>query len=231
MHHKLLLSGFLIVVTGFLSACENAPQHPDPLQQPQTGLWNSEDCVVACWQGLSPGLSSEETVEAFFQDHLLPTPGVFSGQQDNFNWYTGSVQIDGEEYYPRIRAADGLLQSIWLQGPFNLTLEQVLARFGEPQLLEVGVFLYGAESSVLEGLVYLHYPESGFSFRSYHWGGNIADSSLEICLQPDYLVYDFFVYKSLPISEFVPEEQNIHNDLPNLIQRDWQGYDCFNQGW
>lgn len=223
-------SGIFFLVIFCLVAC-GIPKHPKPSDQKSLGLWDNPDCMIGCWQGLSPGVSTEEGVQSFFYDNLIPTPGLFSGQEDNYNWYTGAVHLNNSDYYVRTRVVDDVLHNLWLSGPFNLTLEEIIERLGAPQLFEVGVFPYGAESSLLEANVYLHYPESGYSFLTYHWGGNIQDISLEVCLQPNYVVYDFHVYEPIQLSEFVPEEKNMYRRIGLMIEREWQGFERFKQDW
>jgi hypothetical protein len=219
-----------ILIFCFLTACDNVPHHPDPNHLGQADLWDSEDCMIGCWRGLIPGLSSEQEVQDFFESNMDAST-LYNGQSDDFNWYNGAETNPSQGYYVRTRVVDDLLWLIWVDGPFNLTIAEILERFGEPQLFEVGVMYYGVESSLLEAHIYFHYPEAGFSFFTYHWGGNIADGSLEICLQANYAIYDFFVYQPNPSSEFAPEAQYIHSGFANMIKRDWQGYSCFVQDW
>lgn len=124
---------------------------------------------------------------------------------------------------------EGTLSELWLAGPFNLTLEALLAELGEPSIATTSVSNYG-ESIYLEGYLDLHYPQLGHLFVAMFWGKPNEQGALDACLQTDDVIYHVFVFPPSPIDEYMKRDRNLAENRVDIVD-EWPGYTCIEMQW
>ena len=127
MNRNRLLLGLLLAVAGtFAGACGNPPVYID------RGLAQGVPCQPPCWEGLVPGVATDEqvrrTLQRLQQSGQIPPYDEASGPRRTMyrvgeSW-EGSIQIWTE---------DGELALIEGKVGFDLNLEQLIDRIGVPQ--------------------------------------------------------------------------------------------------
>jgi hypothetical protein len=105
------------------------------------GLLTGEPCAPPCWQGLIPGVSTEEEVDRFLRTsqyvdtHTVSEDGYESGVAISWQrrgqggaWNIFDLQ-------------DGVLQVIRMYCDSEVVLEQLIDRYGSPDMFEAGLVM------------------------------------------------------------------------------------------
>jgi hypothetical protein len=129
------LASCLVVVAG--SVCSGQPPSAD------WSLVTGEPCEPPCWQGLTPGQSTGDDVEDFLEtSHLV---GQVVDQSEHGYVYWQSVVGDARRnpvstYRTNCLhvGEDDLLEHVRIYLDYDLTLEQLLQRYGTPDRMGAG---------------------------------------------------------------------------------------------
>jgi hypothetical protein len=113
---------------------------PPPVDR---SLLTGEPCQPPCWQGLTPGVSTQEEVEEFLRtSELVDQTSIFRGEVTRGRgevvgttiqwWSTANMSNSPRQFGNHSVIKDGMLQymTIWLD--CEVTLEDLLERYGPP---------------------------------------------------------------------------------------------------
>jgi hypothetical protein len=138
------------------------PGTPGPLA---LSLLTGEPCEPPCWQGLTPGESTEQDVYEFVQTSELVDRcgGIFCSDITTAAAGVIGVSIQWGSTHGRgggdFNIQDGVLEDMFIYPSYHLTLEDLIERYGPPDKFHVMVT--GLHVPALE--VTLFYPSYGFT--------------------------------------------------------------------
>ncbi len=191
-----------------------------------TSLLTGEPCEPPCWQGLVPGVSTEEEVNEFVRtSELVDQTTLFRG---DITRGTGEVVGVSVQWWSRADTAgvprqfgndfsikDGVLQYMMIFLDYEVTLEELLSRYGEPHKWSTSwVSLHIPDVDVK-----LYYPNHGLTA----WLRLPAD---DVWLRPENRVRRVRYSRVVPLEDFLELGPEIGYFLPGQEEalRDWQGY-------
>jgi hypothetical protein len=157
--------GVLTVVALLACACTGCGE-PPPLD---TSFLTGDPCEPPCWQGLTPGVSTEDEVEEFLgSSKLVEQSSIFRGEVTRDRgevvgttiqwWSTANTSNLPRQFGNHSVIKDGMLQymTIWVDS--EVTVQDLLERHGPPA--KFTAWLEGVESPYVK--VTLFYPRHGF---------------------------------------------------------------------
>ena len=217
MRAGLVCVGLLTVVA--LTSCGEPP----PLD---TSLLSGEPCEPPCWQGLTPGQSTEEDVVEFMRaTRFVDTRSVRRGSYTRLT--RGGEEVAGVTIHWRSSGGlgpcnyfsieEGVLKYITICPYPGVTLGRLIDRYGPPEK-------YIASRPISGRLYYdvtLFYPTHGFTVdlvRPYEDG----------TLQPENSVSDVWYFRAAPLERFLQLSYEAGYGGPPAkeleVLRDWPGY-------
>jgi hypothetical protein len=201
------------------------PVGPAPID---VSLLTGKPCEPPCWQGLVPELSTEDDVNVFLEtSKFVDRESIFRGEIT-----TGSGDVIGISVQWRSSAGDygvqgansfdiegGVLRSIETYLDFEVTLEELLERYGPPTRLRARF----AEIQRVDAEVTLYYPELGLIARLY-----IEPSGDHFELQPECTIQRVWYFSPQPLEDLCDLSGAIPfpdkpEHIDTVLQR-WQGY-------
>ena len=162
--------GLLALPLAVLAASVSCGETPEGALVPvDTSLLTGEPCEPPCWQGLTPGVSTEEEVNDFLRSsELVDQSSIFRGELTRDRgevvgttiqwWSTANMSNVPRQFGNDCLIMEGLLQGsiIWLDS--EVTLQDLLERYGAPA--KFTAWMEGVESPYVK--VTLFYPRHGF---------------------------------------------------------------------
>ncbi len=212
--------------------CGIPPEPPNPVDLPILEFLATGGCASECWQVLEPGKTTKAQVHQFFD--TLPFGGLIEGSLWGYDWYVRGSSGRQDEYFAQASIKDGILAQIWLAGPFNVSLGDILDRFGEPSYVWIGLGSYGPTTTA-EISFQLLYPEDGLVFESVYWDQHPEDGTVTFCPREDNVVYDVFMVRPGPaesIARDLFEPGGAGELAQTTIERivadymEWPGFRC-----
>jgi hypothetical protein len=215
---RVALSFPLLILATSVGCRESAPV--------DTSLLTSEPCEPPCWQGLVPGVSTEEEVNEFVRtSELVDQTTLFRG---DITRGTGEVVGVSVQWWSRADMAGvprqfgnsfsikgGVLQDMKIFLDYEVTLEELLSRYGEPHKWSTSwVSLHVPDVDVK-----LYYPNHGLTV----WLRLPAD---DVWLRPENKVRRVRYSRVVPLDQFLelgPEIGYFYADEEESL-REWQGY-------
>lgn len=206
-----------LLVTAICGGCAVAP----PVGM---SLLTGEPCEPPCWQGLTPGESTQEQVAEFIR---------VSGLVDPQSLYPGRLSRDGQRVGVsmqwRSRAVggrgtnsftieDGILKGIIIYPDYDITLDSLLERYGPPEKVAVGITGVHIPSVG----VTMFYPTQGFT-------AYLELAIHDAWLRPESTLHMVWYFRAAPLERFLelrcesgyggcPPEKSLES------LRDWPGY-------
>jgi hypothetical protein len=150
---KLVISIIVFALLNLLGSCTLINR-----REPLPALVDSP-CVPPCWQGIIPGESSKEEVEDLSAD----IPGIdleYSKWLGSWNIYDDRflLQFKDGKGEGQIRIVDNYIHSISIYDDVNLTLEQAIGLYGEPESI---IIEHEEPGDVILLSINLLYPNQG----------------------------------------------------------------------
>jgi hypothetical protein len=207
----------LLSILGVSVGCGESP----PVD---TSLLTGEPCEPPCWQGLTPGLSTEEQVNEFLRTSpFVQRTTIYRGSVTrgaeivgvSIDWLS-TANVQGARAINSLHVEDGVLQDIIVYLDSGATLEELLEVYGLPDGISAG--RTGVESTRVD--VVLLYPEHGF----------IAFLSLpahDPSLQPDSRLSWLWYFRAAPLDRFLElaREAGFFSGSVDVESfRNWEGY-------
>ncbi|NIN64367.1 MAG: hypothetical protein GTO63_06635 [Anaerolineae bacterium] len=190
-----------------------------------TSLLTGEPCEPPCWQGLTPGVSTEEEVNEFVRtSELVDRTTLFRG---DITRGTGEVVGVSVQWWSRADTAgvprqfgnsfsikDGILQYMTIFLDVEVTVEDLLERYGPPD--KFSAYMVGAHPAWVE--LTLYYPEYGFM-------SELIIPPDDVRLTPEREVLYVWYFRAAPLEEFLEMSRDIgHPTVSDDVLQDWQGY-------
>lgn len=222
----MLLAVSLAVAGG--SACAVRPAPVD------TSLLTGEPCEPPCWHGLTPGVSTEDEVNEFLlTSELVDRSTIFrrdvtvaSGDVvgETVQWWSKADTASGwrqpRQFGNEFMLEDGLLQkhgllqcmTIFLD--YEVTLEDLLERYGPPE--KFTAWYEGVEVWYIK--VTLYYPRHGFETT-------LIIPPDDPQLRPESEVTRVWYFRAAPLEEFF--ELTRDSGYPTVseeVLQEWHGY-------
>jgi hypothetical protein len=210
-----LVASFLAVAVWAIAACVGCGQ-PPPLDM---SLLTGEPCAPPCWQGLTPGVSTEEEVLEYaasshdLADYHLDT----SASRTVIQWQTPCGASQRVDNFLLIR--DDMLSVIMVCLDYELTLAQSLETYGPPESFRAN----RKGGSSIDAEVILFHPTLGLASRL-----ELKPSAEGYELRPDGKVMRvwYFAPTSLDglsgLAGWIPFPDKREN--AEIVLQDWQGY-------
>ena len=130
---------------------------PMPREGTVMGILTDEPCAPPCWQGITPGtVVNHQTILR----QLRRMPGTTSVRRDGnaVKWLWADRPGVNAIYI----GVDDVVQSISLQVDFELTVGDIIRKYGPPDAVNAAPFGYGEDTYVL---LNLFYPRHGLTCR------------------------------------------------------------------
>ena len=196
---------------------------PPPLDM---SLLTGEPCEPPCWQGLTPGDSTEEDVAEFIRaTRFVDTRTIYRGRITRGGEVVG-VSIQWRSTAARSRNVEinsfdidtGVLDHITIHPDYDLTLERLIERYGPPEKYVAN--LRGVERRWID--VTLYYPTHGFTV-------DLVRRLDDTTLAPESKVVSVWYFRAAPLERFIELacEGGIYGGTPDdrlESLRDWPGY-------
>ena len=196
---------------------------PPPLDM---SLLTGEPCEPPCWQGLTPGESTEDDVAEFIRvTRFVDTRTTYRGRITRGGEVVGvSIQWRSTAARSRNVASNsfdidtGVLEHITIYPDYDLTLERLIGRYGPPE--KYTSYLSGFERQWVD--VTLYYPTHGFTVY-------LALRPEDATLKPESRVTSIWYFRAAPLERFVElqcEAGYLGGSPEETLEflRDWQGY-------
>lgn len=124
-----------------------------------TSLLTGDPCGPPCWQGLVPGMSTEEDVVCY----LAQSDYVGEYYRDTYAgsttlWWQSTLPGRSQATYNAFGITDGTLSDMVIYLDYRVTLDRVLERYGPPDKL----WAQWSTGGSAQALVNLYYPGEGF---------------------------------------------------------------------
>lgn len=203
----------LSVMLFFLSGCRNASLSQTNTYSPTPVRINifDENCSQACWDDLRPGTSSQQDVELYFETFTQDNPESFRiGTYEAFTSFYVSEYGHGMLAYVQ----NDRLFDLAVYGPFQNTAREIISSLGQPNYVNLVVYM---SSTVRDdyGVIYtLFYPNDGYIFELQI--DQITDLLLiesnraRVCLSEEATIRNFIVAEANPIQHFAESLQQTH---------------------
>jgi hypothetical protein len=217
---RVVLLSLGLLILGMCVSCGEPP----PLDR---SLLTGEPCEPPCWQGLTPGESTEEDVDEF-----LRTTRFVDGRSVRRGTYTrltlGGEEVEGVIVYWRsfwglstcndFCVEEGVLDSITICPSPGVTLGRLIERYGPPEKYQVIVPI----GQPLHYDVTLFYPTYGFTV-------DLVVPYDDGMLEPGNSVTTVWYFRAAPLERFLELRYEAGSGGPtpgNLLEllRDWRGY-------
>ena len=190
-------------------------------------LLTGDPCEPPCWQGLTPGSSTEDDVNKFLEtSRFVDLHCIFRSDVTTASAGVVGVGIQWRSTAGRSRGVDsnqfviegGVLRYIFVYPDYDITLDSLLEKYGPPE--KVNVAITGSFGGVPRVGVTLFYPTKGFT----------ADLELPIDdarLGPDSTVLRLWYSQAAPLEQFLELGKGYLGRTPEQwleSLREWPGY-------
>jgi hypothetical protein len=181
-------------------------------------------CEPPCWQGLTPGVSTEEDVNEFLRTSPLVNPvTVFRGSVTRNGEISGvSIQwlsdrnVHGAHARNSFLIEDDTLQDIIIYVDAEVTLAKLIDKYGPPEK-QVAV-LSGIHFTEVRLTVY--YPQNGFT-------AHVELPRHDASTRPDTRITSVWYFKSAPVDTFLElgrDAGHFSDSVQPESLSDWKGY-------
>lgn len=207
-----------LIILLILLGC--GPRRQGPVDR---SILTDDPCAAPCWQSIVPGRTTSadawgilSKLEFVNHDHY---PYRGKELEEGVEWVAWRTLAGGDSarlgnYY----AYDGVVRQLEVPLDFELTLQEVLDKYGAPEKL----LAYQAGSDILNTNIHFFYPQLGLIFES--WADPVPPSA------------SFALISTTPITivyYFAPTSMNrLFDELPQYARQlrfgeehllDWQG--------
>jgi|GEM_PF-5998382 len=180
-------------------------------------------CAAPCWQGIVPGITdSSQALEILKDSSYVKRSSVRAGSKDGSGRMVWLSNVSGIYSENQITWEDDIVQDIGLQIAYELTLSEIINKFGPPEIL---VATWSTDNDQYFFGVSLFYPEIAMTVSGY-----VDFESPQI--EPTTPIYHVSFYAPQSVEERyayihryqVPVEAKQSMAHLKTIMRPWQGY-------
>lgn len=128
-------------------------------------LFSDIPCAAPCWQGIVPGETSRSQAIQILEDSpYIQAESIQEAGTSEEGGATWWWRIPGRRLQPSIWWENDIVQEITLGLTYDLTVGQVVAKFGSPDALHLST---GGVPEHPYWIVDLYYTERGIQFKAY----------------------------------------------------------------
>lgn len=178
------------------------------------GLLTGEPCGAPCWQGLVPGSSTEDDVRQFLRsgEYAVGPYAVHPGTHDDvlvMRWDRRGLGGQKNMFHTQ----DGVLSLMSMYTDSEVTLEQVVRRYGAPDKYAAGLKMSGR----IHTLVSLFYREVGMILDLY-----LYDEVPQ--LKPETQVARVWYFEPATLEEAIATQQGKKGQALEDFELQWLEY-------
>ncbi len=174
-------------------------------------------CAAPCWQGIVPGETSRSQAmrilenSPYVRGDSLKEAGTSVAGGATWWW-----NLPGRRLQPSILWQDDIVQEITLGLTYDLTVDQIVSKFGPPESLDLGA---GGVPEHPYWIVDLYYPDVGIQFKAY-------TSESSDLLEPSTEVGVAIYFAPSSLKERVVDIYSYRDDVSDVmnLMRPWSGY-------
>ena len=128
-------------------------------------LLSDVPCAAPCWQGIVPGVTLRSQAmqilgdSPYVKDDSLKEAGTAEVGGVVWQW-----RVPGRRLQPSISWQNDIVQEVTLGLTYDLTVDQIVSKFGPPEALNVSV---GGVPEHQYWILDLYYPDQGMQFKAY----------------------------------------------------------------
>lgn len=128
-------------------------------------LLSDMPCAAPCWQGITPGETSRsQAMQILMDSPYIYTESVEEAGNSEVGGVTWWWSVPGRRLQPSIRWQNDIVQQITLGLTYDLTVDQVVSKFGPPDALHVGT---GGVPEHSYWVVDVYYTARGIQVKAY----------------------------------------------------------------
>ncbi len=218
----------LVMLIMMLSGCFYVSGDPEitPIlktELPDLQLFENNGCLNGCWRGLRPGTTTRDEFERFFMH--LNFASIHTGKSNDYTWYTRGSSNRKDEYHVEAYTKNDVLQKIWLEGPFNLTLGTIIEKLGLPAKITIWT-IRGGDVNDPMFYVYWLYPNYGYVFGTINHPRNSNLCTTQANLINSLVVLKNDTIENLVMSWDIPDSGVLHNIENSGGLKAWTDYGC-----
>lgn len=209
--HTVIVDGLVVMVLSALClvGCRKAPV--------DRSLLTDVPCAAPCWQGITPGVTSRSQAMAVLQEspYILQDTLREAGTEER-GGVTWEWRTPGRRLQPSISWRNGIVQEITLGLTYDLTVEEILNKYGPPEALSAGL---GGIPEHWYWIIDLYYPQRGLQFKAY-------TREYSALFEPSTEVGGVLLFVPMSLEERVTAVFNDPAIASQVIDtiRPWQGY-------
>jgi hypothetical protein len=212
---------FLLVLC---SACASSPQEQGPVAK---DLLGDVPCVAPCWQGITPGQTSEQETVRILHNSTANGPfaeATISDPNDmgeiTVRWLTRNAKMPfGVSALSELRIRQGIVHHIYLALDIGLTAQMVLDKWGEPSK----TYVYSVGIDPPHTAMTLCYPEKGIECDVH-----LEPANGTLTLEPNNRVLKVLFYSPMTEEQWLNEPlgENPWRTRPSEGSKilDWPGF-------
>lgn len=154
-----IVSGLIVIglISLCLVGCRKAPV--------DRSLLTDTPCAAPCWQGITPGVTSRSQAIAVLRDSpYIRQDTLREAGNEELGGITWHWSAQGRRLQPSISWRNGVVREITLGLTYDLTVEEIVNKFGLPEALSVTP---GGTPEHWYWIVNLYYPQRGLQFKAY----------------------------------------------------------------
>lgn len=173
-------------------------------------------CVPPCWQGITPGVTtSDEALAIISNSPYIEMESIERHGTTTTGGVTWHLRAPGRRIQPGLSWDSGIVDMIRMGLNFDLTVQEVLNKFGNPVVVSVEE---GGQPEHWYWIIDLHYPNQGITFRAF-------TSEFINQVKPTTEVGVVLLFPIMDTEEMIKEiEQTLISPLPSNYFSNWNGY-------
>ena len=122
-------------------------------------------CALPCWQYIIPGVTSNTKAMELLTKNIYVEKGSIKSVGTNENGgCSWSWRVSNRRMQPTMSWENGIVNRIRMGLAFDLTIQDVIDKWGYPELVEA---IEGGTPEYWYWVVNLYYPTKGFQFIAY----------------------------------------------------------------
>lgn len=166
-------------------------------------LLTDQPCAVPCWYGIVPGKTCKDDLQILLEeneyiDHSKPLEWFKFSEDGNVFEQVGWVSAASPQHGCNLMLRDEVVLELTCRLNYDLTLEQVIDRFGQP----AGVYVSIGGGEVVWHNYSFFYPSKGLTFVGtlrVDWSRNTGDASL----YPDLRLHSVSYFEPTTLHQYV----------------------------
>jgi hypothetical protein len=128
-------------------------------------LLTDSPCAAPCWQGIIPGKTSKsQAIQILRNNMYVKEDSLQEAGTSEWGGATWQWRVPGRRLQPGISWQDDTVQEITLGLTYDLTIEQVVNKFGPPEAL---IASKGGVPEHWYWIINLYYSQIGVQFKAY----------------------------------------------------------------